>query len=865
MGPLVVALDKFWELMTGPDGSRRESVDYKAYLKSHVRTSKTLTSNSDLEDFDEDEERAVAQSDWSEDCARYGLKVTESLDKAQYYNAMYQLVGLWSGEQQLSYATFLRWIFENISEEVDDGRGGRYYGFRRMNAVEAVGDKFEKMREEARTAEEAQKAEVAEVLAAAEEARRLHVEQQRLLQEQREEEARQAKLRALDEERLLRETDQNAAERAELLRKLTELDDEEAELLRRLSSGELSPEEEAAVRARLEAIKFERLGLQAALADNQFRSELATLQKQLAGLDTEEAELLRRLKEGNLTPQEEAEIRERLATIASTREGLLQQKAAFLAGQGKAAADAVDERFGMELAAIDRQLSLLDNEEAELLRRLAAGDLTPEEEAAVRARLEVIKAQRESLLVQRYGICVARAGAQAAYEQTRMSAELAELQRRLASDLNLSEEERALFSEEESVRLRYLIVEADFAQQLAEISSRLASLNLEGQELRRRLASGELSAEEEDSVKKRLEEIEVQLKNARIAQMRVYKAEEAALHQLLKGPALAEGVKTLVLDRLKALFALMQSQKESTALEQLQDEGDRYELYLPIGRFEMKDSNRLSAEEIRVLKLQEQTNRRRRRELEMTAAAASGRVSTPELIQGGAKRAHERQHIASRAAAVAAREQQWVEFDASLLTPQQLAEWNHLRSTLRIQGPYGKGRALAWLGKVMRQMNLAEGHRVTSMSPRSTGLPFPITRRPESSSEFMVPSVPVMRHGSLPPVDAVSLPAAHKKAKRRKRQAKRSQPGTGAISAPPVLPGPPLRSVSMSGAPAGGTLPPKVMRSFKVRAAAGSSITGLDRPVTAADQIERRSIDQSSFGGVGLRRSVAIRRSRLMM
>ena len=68
VGPLVLALDRFWMLMTGPDGSRRESVDYKAYLKSHVRTSKTLTSHSELEDFDEDEERAVAQSDWYEDC-----------------------------------------------------------------------------------------------------------------------------------------------------------------------------------------------------------------------------------------------------------------------------------------------------------------------------------------------------------------------------------------------------------------------------------------------------------------------------------------------------------------------------------------------------------------------------------------------------------------------------------------------------------------------------------------------------------------------------------------------------------------------------------------------------------------------------
>ena len=56
------------------DGSRIEAVDYKTYLKSHVRTSKTLTANSDAEEFDEYEERAVAQSDWAEDCQRYKLK-----------------------------------------------------------------------------------------------------------------------------------------------------------------------------------------------------------------------------------------------------------------------------------------------------------------------------------------------------------------------------------------------------------------------------------------------------------------------------------------------------------------------------------------------------------------------------------------------------------------------------------------------------------------------------------------------------------------------------------------------------------------------------------------------------------------------
>eukprot|EP01044_Picomonas_judraskeda_P001535 COSAG03_NODE_93_length_13213_cov_77.901022_5_plen_131_part_00 len=85
------------------------------YLKSHVRTSKTLTSNSDAEEFDEYEERAVAQSDWAEDCERYKLKLTESLDKTTYFSSMYQLVELWSEDCHLSYATFLTWVLENIA------------------------------------------------------------------------------------------------------------------------------------------------------------------------------------------------------------------------------------------------------------------------------------------------------------------------------------------------------------------------------------------------------------------------------------------------------------------------------------------------------------------------------------------------------------------------------------------------------------------------------------------------------------------------------------------------------------------------------------------------------------------------------
>jgi hypothetical protein len=38
--------------------------------------------------FDPDEEREVAMLDWSEDCERYKLKVTDCLSKSQYYSSM---------------------------------------------------------------------------------------------------------------------------------------------------------------------------------------------------------------------------------------------------------------------------------------------------------------------------------------------------------------------------------------------------------------------------------------------------------------------------------------------------------------------------------------------------------------------------------------------------------------------------------------------------------------------------------------------------------------------------------------------------------------------------------------------------------
>jgi len=58
----------------------------------------------------------------------------------------------------------------------------------------------------------------------------------------------------------------------ELKGKLSALDDEEAELLRRLASSPPTPEEEAAVRARLEAIAAEKAAVQAQLLENKLKA-----------------------------------------------------------------------------------------------------------------------------------------------------------------------------------------------------------------------------------------------------------------------------------------------------------------------------------------------------------------------------------------------------------------------------------------------------------------------------------------------------------------------------------------------------------------------------------------------------------------
>jgi anti-sigma factor RsiW len=169
------------------------------------------------------------------------------------------------------------------------------------------------------------------------------------------------------------------------------MDDEEAELMRRLASGELSPEEEAAVRRRLAEIAAQRaelaaqllqddddggasgqLALDPAAALDRANAKLALLDAKLNALDDEEAELLRKLASGELSPEEAAAVRRRLAEIAAERERLLQAREAVLSQisglqqEGVASAGAAAASGGAEPPPSAAQLAALAAAQAEV-------------------------------------------------------------------------------------------------------------------------------------------------------------------------------------------------------------------------------------------------------------------------------------------------------------------------------------------------------------------------------------------------------------------------------------------------------------------------------------------------------------------
>jgi hypothetical protein len=89
--PLIKVMQKYWDLLSGPGGSNRQVVDYAVYLKYHIHVTKALTSAVDADDYDEDEQREVARSDWTEDTKSHGMKISDSLSQALVFDSVYQV------------------------------------------------------------------------------------------------------------------------------------------------------------------------------------------------------------------------------------------------------------------------------------------------------------------------------------------------------------------------------------------------------------------------------------------------------------------------------------------------------------------------------------------------------------------------------------------------------------------------------------------------------------------------------------------------------------------------------------------------------------------------------------------------------
>ena len=372
----------------------------------------------------------------------------------------------------------------------------------------------------------------------------------------------------------------NATEAAQLLsqleafdRQLSALDDEEAKLLRRLASGELSPEEEAAVRARLKEIDAERRAIEqaryAALAaagqtemmgmdrkSAQLAAELLAVDAKLSALNDEEAELMRRLASGELTPEEEAAVKARLAEIASERAHLLEQRDAVLKAQADlkrqhAEETRIREAAQRKKAATLQKLAALDDEEAELRRRLASGKLTPAERAAAMARLEAIAAERAAIeaaaLAADKSSATALAIAHLDGDIRKLDDEMAELLRRLESGECTAEEEaaiRARLKEIEAERAELMAQRqslldeqaaaaaasrlARLEMQVIELKNQLLALDNEEADLLRRLAMGDLSAAEEAQIRARLAMI---AQERELLQKRLKSKQDALQHE----------------------------------------------------------------------------------------------------------------------------------------------------------------------------------------------------------------------------------------------------------------------------------------------------------------------------------------------
>ena len=414
VGPLLKIKHKFWELCTGPDGSRRPEVDFKCYLKYHSRVTRTLSGNDDdLEACSEDEQREIALEDWTDDTERHEVKMTGALSLNMFFDSLHELVHAWAGDMgaALSYTQFLDIIFDNIAHWVvdpDENGGKGYWAFKDLDQVGAQGDELEALQDAARKTIEDDDQANKDAL--------VNAERMRLEQELSDREKRERMQLANEERRRQQERD---AKMKGWLDRLAALRREQVLIRRELANSILSPFEEETLRQRLaqipqdiieikiEMVEYDEMELVRKMGAGEVaqREEEESMRKlmadctrqklelKLSGLSTEKEEVMRRL----------GKVLDRAALVRLHRTLTLEDEEAL---HNKAML-APRDLFGLELRLPDIDgkdrpmitLALLEMELDELNRRMASGMLSPAQDAeAQRRAAQIVLTERKGPL-----------------------------------------------------------------------------------------------------------------------------------------------------------------------------------------------------------------------------------------------------------------------------------------------------------------------------------------------------------------------------------------------------------------------------------------------------------------------------------
>lgn len=330
--PLIQVMEKFWALMSGPDGSRRPEVDYATFLKYHQRVTKSLSRSYDFEDYDYDEHLEIAREDWEEDTRRHHKKATDGINQAMFFDSLYQTVDLWAADVNVSFAGFLERLFSNIAgwngAPVPDNLWGTgslgFWTFKDFESeVTCDGDYFDTVLEEAEKAAEA--AERSKV-AAEEFAERLRSEQEGWGEEQK------ARLRA---EQTIREERQEIQGREHHLKSRVErIDAKEQAMLRRKAAQGLAPYEEKVlaniVDERRNAIEqlAQASELITAATKKRCAAEVGAIDRICEAIDAEERDLVAKLDSGDLSLHTKAAVLIRRKELQGERTKAMQERKA---------------------------------------------------------------------------------------------------------------------------------------------------------------------------------------------------------------------------------------------------------------------------------------------------------------------------------------------------------------------------------------------------------------------------------------------------------------------------------------------------------------------------------------------------------